>query len=139
MFDTPLWLDLSQYTKFKYFDQVFSVYRILGESASRSDDPIKKYRFNLSMIEMRIYYLIKYGYPIRRNLESRYNEALLTYKLFDKNFIELYPFFKLSLFQKFKSKAIKYDLLRQLFLLKYKIMRSLYFFKKKINIIAYSF
>lgn len=138
MFDTPLWLDLSQYTKFRYFDQVFSVYRILGESASRSEDQVKKYRFRLSMLEMRIYYLKKYGYPVKHNLETRYNEALLTYKLLHYNYKELYPLFKLSKFQYLKSKAIKYDLLRQLFLLKFRIIASLYFAKKRLNIKIFS-
>lgn len=121
MSDTPTWLDFSQYTKFKYFDEVFSVYRIIGESASRSVSLIRQKRFNLSKVEMRIYYLNKYGYPVSKNLRTSYNKALLTYKLLDKNFKELYPYFDLSGCQKIKSLANKNELLRQLLLIKFRI------------------
>src|SRR5690606_12973983 len=83
MGDTPMWLDFSQVMKFKYFEEVFAIYRIIPESASRSSDKIKTLKFSMSMAEMRIYYCFKYKYAINEKLQKRYNDALLTYKLFD--------------------------------------------------------
>jgi hypothetical protein len=139
MGDTPLWLDLSQITKFKYFDEVSGVYRIIAESASRSKDYGKQKRFQLSMAEMRVYYSTKYRYPIKQKLKTRYNNALLTYKLFDKDYKELYPLIKPTFWQKMTSKAIKYGILRQLFLTRYFISNCFKLIKKYlVNLIHLS-
>ena len=108
MGDTPIWLDFSQLTKFKYFDEVFAVYRILSNSASRSNNKQKQYRFGLSMAEMRIYYCNKYNYPINNKLKNRYNKALITYLLFDYQFHPLYPFFEPYAFQQFQFKYARH-------------------------------
>ena len=68
MGDTPLWLDLSQLTKFKYFNEVFAVYRLLENSVSRSRDKKKHYYFILCGTEMRIFYCHKYNYAINNKL-----------------------------------------------------------------------
>lgn len=115
MGDTPLWLDLSQMTKFKYFDEVFAVYRILSNSASRSKNKKKQYRFNLSMAEMRIHYSNKYNYKINNKLKQRYNEALLTYLLFDPNYQPQFSLLDSSKFQNFKIKYTQIAFWRQIF------------------------
>jgi len=134
MGDTPMWLDFSQHTKFRYFNEVFAVYRIIGESSSRSKNIVKQKRFQLSMAEMRIYYSRKYGYPITPNLKTRYNKALLTYRLFDTGYKELYPLIEPTFYQKLRSQAIKHGLLRQFFLTRYFISKYLRFLKKYLTV-----
>jgi len=130
MGDTPLWMDLLQLSDFKYFDKVFSVYRIIGESASRSKNFVIQKRFQLSMAEMRVYYSTKYRYPINQKLKARYNNTFLTYKLFDKDYKELYPLMEPTFCQKLRSKAIKYGFLRRLHAVLYKFVIFLHLKKK---------
>lgn len=125
MGDTPMWLDFSQLTKFKYFNKVLAVYRISSNSASRSANKRKRFRFTLSMAEMRIYYSEKYNYPIHDKLKVRYNKSLLNYKLYDKQYNESYPLFNPTCYQSFKLKNIKFDFFRSIFLLE--MMISKYF------------
>jgi glycosyltransferase involved in cell wall biosynthesis len=129
MGDTPLWLDFSQITKFKYFEEIFSVYRVLPNSASRKKEISKQFRFNLSMIEMRIYYLKKYNYPLTDKLENRYNENLINYLTFNPAYEPIYPLLKPSLKQKFIFNYIQIPFLRILLKKNYKIQ---YFRKNKI-------
>ena len=117
MGDTTMWLDFSQLAKFKYFDEVFAVYRILSNSASRSNNKKNQYRFNLSMAEMRIYYCNKYNYTINNKLKDRYNKALLTNLLFDSSFQPLYPLFEPHAFQQFRFKYSRYSLFNIFFLI----------------------
>lgn len=63
MGDTPLLLDMSRITKFKYISKPLAVYKSLPESASRSQDPRRRLEFFNNGTEMRMYYLNKYGYP----------------------------------------------------------------------------
>lgn len=114
MGDTPMWLDFSQLTKFKYIDEVFAVYRILPNSASKSKNKEKQYRFSLSMAEMRIYYFKKYSYPINNLLKIRYNKALIDYKLFNTKYKMLYPLFNPTNYEIFKLKYIDNDIFRAL-------------------------
>jgi len=106
--DTPLWLDFSQATKFKYIEKVLSVYQVSSNSISRPLDKIQKYRFDLIMLETRVYYLKKYNYEISGKIMSKYNEALLTYKLFNPQYIEKFKLFEATPFQRFKLKNISY-------------------------------
>lgn len=114
MGDTPTWLDFSQITKFIYFDEVFSVYRILPNSASKSRNSSKQYRFNLSMYEMRIYYLKKYDYQSYRSIEMSYNNALLNYLVFNPDYKPMYPLFVPSLRQRVKNIFLKHSFFRYL-------------------------
>jgi len=59
--DLPVWLDFSRRTRFHYFDESLSTYRILLESASHSSDPEKVKRYKLSIFDLRLYYLNKYS------------------------------------------------------------------------------
>lgn len=115
MGDTPMWLDFSQLTKFKYFDEVFAVYRILTNSASRSKDKNKQFRFGLSMAEMRMYYSYKYNYEINNKLIKRYNNSLLAYMLFVPNYKPIYSLQKPTVYQKFKKISLKFGFTRCLF------------------------
>ena len=115
MGDTPLWLDLSQITKFKYFDEVNTVYRVLPESASKSVDQKKLARFRLSIIEMQIYYLKKYNYVIKEKFKKRYNKSILNYILFyDSKYISIYNLFQPSVFNRITWRLNKYTFFRLL-------------------------
>lgn len=115
MGDTPMWLDFSQETKFKYIDEVFCVYRILKNSASRSSNKSKQSRFGLSMAEIRIFYSEKHGYPIKAKLKKRYNNSLLTYKLYNPTYNELYPLYGPTILQQIKIKFSRFFLFRFFF------------------------
>lgn len=96
MGDTPLWLLLSQITKFHYIDEVLSVYRISRNSLSRPDTKEKRHRFQLAMIEMRIYFLNRFNKEITDGIKKRYNHSLLLYKAYDPLYQEHYPLFSPS-------------------------------------------
>lgn len=135
MGDTPMWLDFSQLTKFKYFDEVFAVYRILSNSASRSKNKKRQYRFNLSMAEMRVYFCYKYNYPVNEKLKKRYNKALLTYLLFDSKFPPLYPLFEPNAVQQFKFKYSKYSILNIFFKITWTFYRLMNLLANKLSIL----
>lgn len=116
MGDTPMWLDFSQMTRFKYLDEVFSVYRILSNSASRSTNIKKQTRFSLSMAEMRIYYSKKHCYTIDSSLKNRYNKALLNYKVYEPDYKERVPLLDPTGYQKFKFEILSSKLFQKLFL-----------------------
>jgi RimJ/RimL family protein N-acetyltransferase/glycosyltransferase involved in cell wall biosynthesis len=114
MGDTPLWLDFSQLTKFKYIDEVNTVYRILKESASKSNDKKKLYGFRLSIIEMQIYYLKKYYYLINESFKKRYNKSILDYMLYyDNKYVPIHKLFHPSFFEKIRWSCNKNAVLRQ--------------------------
>jgi len=115
MGDTPMWLDFSQITKFKYIDEVFAVYRIVPNSASRSTNKKKSFRFPLSMAEMRIFYAEKFNYPINDKLKKRYNTALLNYLLHDKEYEPVYSLFHPNSFQEIRFKYNDVAVFRVLF------------------------
>ncbi len=123
MGDTPMWLDFSQKTKFKYLDEVFAVYRILSNSVSRSENKKKQYRFGLSMVEMRIYYSYKYNYPINNKLKRRYNDSLLTYKLYDPNYKAIYPLYNPTAYQRFKINNMNSAFFKNIFRLENFMLR----------------
>lgn len=133
MGDTPMWLDFSQVTKFKYFNEVSAVYRIISNSASRSVNKRKHFRFALSMAEMRIYYSEKYNYQINDKLKKRYNKSLINYKVYHKQYNEPYPLFDPTFYQSFQFKNIKYDFFRSIFQLEILIVKYFNAFVNKIK------
>lgn len=127
MGDTPMWLDFSQMTKFKYFDEVWAVYRILPDSRSRSKDQKCQRRFNLSMAEMRVYYSKKHNFPISKKLSRRYNNQLIAYKIFDKDkeYKELYPLINNLKIERFKFNAISFELIRRLIVIFLRLKKTI--------------
>ena len=91
MGDTPMWLELSQRTRFYYIDEPLAVYRVQRNSMSKSTDRKRYFRFKLAMMEMRLYYCNLFGYDVRADLKSAYNKALLNYLLLDPEFTPEYP------------------------------------------------
>ena len=76
MGDKPLWLDLSQMGRIKYFDEVFGVYVKHQGSATRSSN--SRMEFTLNAHEMKIYYCEKYYYPIPARIIKIYKSGYLT-------------------------------------------------------------
>lgn len=109
MLDTPLWLYFSKKTKFYFLDTPSSMYRVLENSASRSKNLARYYRFRLSMVEMRLYFIRKYNYIVSPELKNKYNSTYLNYIMFDRKFKPYYPLFnptKLDTFREFCSRKL---------------------------------
>lgn len=64
MGDYPLWLFISQMSNVKFFDKVTSVYRILSDSASHSDNVEKMMKFRKSGYSIRKFFSEKYSVKI---------------------------------------------------------------------------
>ena len=75
MGDMPLWLDLSQFGRIKYFDEVFGVYVKHQGSATRSSNT--RLQFTLNSHEMKLYYCEKYNYSIPAKIIKLYKKAYL--------------------------------------------------------------
>lgn len=66
MGDTVLWLELSRLTSFGYIPESMATRRYLPESASQSDDPARRLRFELGQLRLRLYYMS--AYPVSATL-----------------------------------------------------------------------
>ena len=82
MGDYPMWLWISYYHKIKFIPESTTVYRVLEESASHSNDIQKYERFILSTIDITAFYIHKFNTPLTepylRSLSCFY------YDLYDK-------------------------------------------------------
>ncbi len=79
--DLPRWLELSRLTGFGYIDESLATYNIMQESASHSKDKKKWNIFHLSCFDLRLYYIRKYGVPVRqcKQVINYYTDSLLKY------------------------------------------------------------
>ena len=93
MGDTQLWTGLLEIGDIYCIHTPTSVYRINQGSVSNQNNLKKKYRFNLSCAELRLYLLDKY-HIIDNNafsiISKQYDENFLFYKLYDPKFKPLY-------------------------------------------------
>lgn len=112
MGDTPLWLDFSQLTKFRYFDEIWSVYRVFRGSASQPKSKEKQLAFKLSSAEMRIYYHLLYDFNLSKNVKNRYNTALINYMIYNSTFEPNYSLFEPTKYEKFKLKHIRFIIIK---------------------------
>ena len=87
MSDTPLWLELSRITRFRYLDEPLATQRHLLESASKSQSPARLLRFLRSGREMREHYLEKYSCDatLRRRVLIHGDRRLLDQAFFAKD------------------------------------------------------
>lgn len=92
MGDTPLWVRLCNYGKFKFHEDVTAVYRQHLGSACRERFNTKKLRFTLSCSEMRIYFANLYNISSnsKKKFESAYKKDLFRYMLYDKTFTPIF-------------------------------------------------
>lgn len=73
MGDYPLWIEISRASEIKYISEVTSVYRILDESASHSNDKYKRIAFAADVRRIRMYFVEKYKYSdIRSDVYKEY-------------------------------------------------------------------
>jgi glycosyltransferase involved in cell wall biosynthesis len=68
MGDYPLWLYIASRSKLKFFDDSYSVYRLLESSAAHSTDYRRELSFIESYAEIKLYFIHKLGYD---NLEKK--------------------------------------------------------------------
>ena len=85
MGDTQLWLNLLSTGKIVYLPESTAVYRINVNSASKSEDKIRHYRFELSCEEMRFYYAKKYNIK-PSHFFWRYLKVFVKYKLYHPDY-----------------------------------------------------
>lgn len=92
MGDTQLWIALLQVGNISYIESPTAIYRVLQGSACRNNNIVKKFRFDLSCSELRLYLIDKYNikYGEKKQLVNEYNKNLLRYRLFDLSFKPLY-------------------------------------------------
>ncbi|ANT64610.1 hypothetical protein Ptc2401_00823 [Prosthecochloris sp. CIB 2401] len=107
MGDTPMWLLVLRKSKIYYDNECTAVYRLSVDSMTRSVDIKKRLRFALSMFEMRVFFVNKYGIPISQYLIRAYNDALIRYRVYDWDYRIMYP-----LFPDRKSDIIKYNIIK---------------------------
>jgi len=77
--DLALWLELSLKGKFGYIPESTATYRLLVESASRTNNNLKKHNFHLSVYDIRYYFLEKYSRDpdIKKTLDSAYYDVMI--------------------------------------------------------------
>jgi glycosyltransferase involved in cell wall biosynthesis len=103
--DTVVWLEMSRLTEFHYINEVCVTYRVLPESASHSKSIEKQLRFNLSRVEMGVYFEKKYRTDISISLRRRYNKTLILYKTYVPNYVEQYPLVRPGVVERFFYKV----------------------------------
>lgn len=91
MGDYPLWLEAALRTKIKYMKEPMAVYRKLPESASHSNNKSKRYKFFLSIYDIKFFYLKRQNiFPeqktniIKNMLLQDYYSALLSYSNYNR-------------------------------------------------------
>lgn len=85
--DTPIFLEMSRLTKFKYFEESMGVYRMLPESAAHSRSSTRKLKHMNSACEIQDFFIHKYGCSksIYEKLMRKRNESYLSFYSFSKN------------------------------------------------------
>lgn len=120
MGDTNMWYQIACYGKIKFIQDVTAVYRRNEGSCSRFKEAKSSYRFILSSMEMRLY-LAKRDYlgeDIIRKFENLYDNALINYRCFDKNYNNaLYPLNRKTSY--FKKLLITFGIMRKILQLKF--------------------
>lgn len=79
LIDMPLWMDITQQTKAHYSDEVFATYRLLTESASRTQSPQKKLAYHQKLYAIKQLYFEKYKVEgkNRKALDEAYYRGLI--------------------------------------------------------------
>jgi glycosyltransferase involved in cell wall biosynthesis len=77
--DLPTWLEIAANTKIKYMPETTAVYRLAGESASRTQNHFKKYNFHRDVYDIRFYYWNKYSgnEAIKKVLDKKYVATMM--------------------------------------------------------------
>lgn len=79
--DLFTWLSMARFTKFKYFSQALATYRVLGNSASNTDDYRKKLKLHKAVYGIRFYFIDKY--PGNNVMLDKIKKQYVSTMLFD--------------------------------------------------------
>jgi hypothetical protein len=87
MGDTQLWAEISLISTVAYIPESFATYRVLDESASRSKNLRKHWRFYQSASEMKMYLCDKHKLSknLRKKVESAWCDSSLRLAFHDRN------------------------------------------------------
>jgi glycosyltransferase involved in cell wall biosynthesis len=81
MGDIQTWIEIARRSKVKYIDETLATYNALPESACRTKDIDKTFRFRINFAEIRMYYADKYcgndSKEIKKDIERHLNRGLL--------------------------------------------------------------
>ncbi|MBW8042187.1 MAG: glycosyltransferase [Planctomycetes bacterium] len=84
--DIPLAIEVSMLSKIHYIDESLSTYTVRNESASNISNPLKRARFNKSVIEAYLYLAGKYDQEKEKEfLQQRWCRASLWLAFFESN------------------------------------------------------
>jgi glycosyltransferase involved in cell wall biosynthesis len=87
--DYPLWLYFAQRYKIGYLPDCTAIYRVLEKSVSRTNDPVKKYKFAQSVFDIRYFFGKETEYcPVLKKEINEYNFYWMLYA-FRNNMKEL--------------------------------------------------
>ena len=90
--DLPMWIDISYHSKAHYIDEVFATYRLLNESASRTQSHEKKLKYHNALFKIKQTYLKKYNCDekFKKDLEENYHRGIIriAFNLNDINLIK---------------------------------------------------
>lgn len=81
MGDYPMWLYCAYNSKIKFMSEVTSVYRILNNSASHCLNVLDKLYFNLSTLEIREFFIMKYNSSKKSSIMESKKWALFKIKI----------------------------------------------------------
>ena len=123
MGDIQMWLYMSKATKFHYMNEVFAAYRKSDNSVTRSCNRNQKFRFSLSMYEVRISIMMEYNKPITDILKTKYNNSLINYKLHVNSYKAMHPLIRPSILQKMQYQCLNYNILRHIIKVKFLLAR----------------
>jgi glycosyltransferase involved in cell wall biosynthesis len=86
--DQQAWIEISLISLVSYMPECFGTYRVLVESASKSKDSKKLWRFYNSVNEMRLYLCNKHKFPenFRKRVESELLDSSLRLAFFERNY-----------------------------------------------------
>ena len=76
--DSPLWIEIAECSKIKYFEECTAVYRILNESASHSKNIEKELAFHQSCVDCRVFYSKIYNVSIPLSSQRPYMASMKT-------------------------------------------------------------
>ncbi|HAH32838.1 MAG TPA: hypothetical protein DCL44_11050 [Elusimicrobia bacterium] len=87
MGDTQIWTEAALVSDVFYIPETSATYRRLGESASRSDNPVKRWQFWKSAAEMKLYLCDKHKLPekIRQKQEAAWCDFSLWLAFYTQN------------------------------------------------------
>jgi glycosyltransferase involved in cell wall biosynthesis len=87
MGDYQIWSEIAIISEVTYLPECLATYRVLDESASRTENPIRSFRFWKSAAEMMLYLCDKYNLSesLRSKVESAWQDRALRLAFYERN------------------------------------------------------